>query len=212
MATPLSKKPVLTIDEQIAELKAKRAAELEKEIKQLELSAQVDDARFELSQKIKSEWNILKKKIDDEEKELSKKHKQEENLLIQNIGEYKDEFKEKYGVDFEIKRPEIKVVLALRAKARLISELKVGDAPKYKLNDDKTALIGAKGQPITSTINEKIDGKKETLSARNLFKYLKPEATKEELDKLFPPKNNLPKEYSSQSIIKTDLGGDLGKL
>jgi hypothetical protein len=193
MATPLSRLKVQTIDEQIAEATARKEAELAQEIQQIKLAAEVDDARFELKQKIQGEFNTLQKKQAEEDK-----------VYYKEVAQSKANFKAKYGVDFEVERKPFVIPMTrderINLKAKLASELTVNDKPKYSLNADETALIGTKGTPITSLIDVEIDGKKEKLSARNLFKYLKPEATKEELDERFPPKDTTPKEYREQRL------------
>ncbi|RXM44244.1 hypothetical protein BOW57_10195 [Flavobacterium sp. YO64] len=49
----------------------------------------------------------------------------------------------------------------------------IDGTPKYKLNDDATAVIGAKGEELKSTIVFKFNGRKQTLNAKNLLAYLK---------------------------------------
>lgn len=168
-------KKIVTLDEQIAELRARRDAELEKEIEQLKLSAEVDDARWELKQKIQGEYNTLQKKHEDEDKKLKS-----------DIAGYKANFKKTYGVEYDVEKPIKQPALSVSAKAEIASKIEVDGKLRHSLNADKTALIGVKGEAVTSVISFDHNGKKETISAKNLFKYLNPDVTKDELDKIFP--------------------------
>ncbi|HEY1192612.1 hypothetical protein [Flavobacterium sp.] len=167
-------KKILTTDEQIAELRRQNAIELEKQIEKIKFDSQVDDARHELRLKIQGEYNTLQKKHDDESKKLRS-----------DIASYIADFKKTYGVEYDIEKPIKQPTLSVSEKAELAKQIEIDGKLKYSLNADKTALIGAKGEAITSVINFKHKGKKETISARNLFKYLNPEATKDELDRIF---------------------------
>ncbi|MNQ29870.1 hypothetical protein D3C85_431940 [compost metagenome] len=136
----------LSIERQI-EIIRNRA---EQEIKVLEMASQAVEARKEL-QKI----------FDKEQKEL---------ISAQNLK--KIEFLAKYGQTFELesKTPPT----PLQTKLNVVTEMvNLDGKPKYKLNADGTAVLGAKDEPLKSTIVFKFNGKKETLSAKALLQYLK---------------------------------------
>lgn len=174
-------KKIITLEEQIAELKSRREAELAKEIEQLKLLAEIDDARFELQQKLQSEWNIFQNKKDVEERELRK-----------TFVQYKKDFEKQYGQPFETELATAKQPsLTLNEKLKLVSEMTNDDGtPKYRLNSEKTAIIGAKGEPIRSTIVFKdSNGNKQTVGASTFFKYLNPDVEKEEIEKIFLKKD-----------------------
>jgi hypothetical protein len=158
----MAKLKIQTIDEQIAELKAKREAELQQEIEQLKLASQVDDARFELGLKLKGEFDTLQKKRIKEDIEFQ-----------ETIENYHREFETKYGVPY-LTEPK-KKPLTINEKCKMIAGFRNKDkTPKYKLNEAGTAVVGAKGNELKSTIVFKDeDGDKQTLKADNLLAYLK---------------------------------------
>lgn len=162
------------LEKRIAKLKADAKVNLEKEIEKVTKEENSKEARKTLENTIKNE---------------------KANLENQHNGYIKD-FELEYGVKYildstkdETPKPDESKKPTLQQKCEIASkELNEQKELKFKLNDTKDAIIGAKGEPITSIIKIPVDGKKETLSVKNLFKYLKPEATKDELDKLFPIK------------------------
>lgn len=180
METTETKKPLTPLEKKIAKLKEEAQANLEKEIEKVTKEENSKEARKNLEKKIKDE---------------------KASLEIQHNGYIKD-FELEYGVkyilnsenDEKTKLDETKKI-TLKKKCEIASkELNELDELKFKLNDTKDGIIGAKGEKITSVMKITVNGKKETLSVRSFFAYLKPEATKEELDKLFPRKNDIAKE------------------
>ncbi|QZK90681.1 hypothetical protein K5V07_09330 [Flavobacterium sp. CHNK8] len=140
----------LSIERQI-EIIRNRA---EQEIKVLEMASQAVEARKEL-QKI----------FDKEQKEL---------ISTQNLK--KIEFLAKYGqtFEFESKTPSTPLQTKLNFVTGMVN---VDGSAKYKLNEGGTAILGAKDEPLKSTIVFRFNGKKETLSAKTLLQYLKKNST-----------------------------------
>lgn len=175
METTETTKALTPKEKRIAKLIADTEAKLKKDIADIENEEKVKEARKELEKKIK-----------DEKVNLEFTHK-----------EYIKDFEKEYGVKYflvsnsvDANTPEKLEKLKLEEKCKIAEvEYNSDNQLKYRMNDTKDAIIGAKGEPITSIIKINVNGKKETLGVRSFFQHLKPEATKEELDKLYPKKN-----------------------
>ncbi|QIH37894.1 hypothetical protein G7A72_03350 [Flavobacterium sp. Sr18] len=146
---------------QIAKIKAQHQAAAEKEIEDYKLSFEVDQARKDLSNKIKSDL-----------KDLDTKHKAEIK-----------EFEKHYNVDYDVTKKDAPLPHDANVKDGYFSltqtkceeavALIVNGKPKYSLNADNL-VVGTKGEVITSTIMlpKTPAGKKRTLSVNALKSYM----------------------------------------
>ncbi|REH00906.1 hypothetical protein [Flavobacterium aquicola] len=160
MKTTETTKVLTPKEKRIAKVIAESEAKLKLDIAEIENEEEAKEARKELEKKIK---------------EL--------------IREFEFTYNVKYKIDDTPSESKEQKKLTIEEKYELAkAELNKENQLKYRMNDTKDAIIGAKGEPITSVIKMRVDGKIETLSVRNFFEHLKPEATKEELDKLYPNK------------------------
>lgn len=160
METTESTKALTPKEKRIAKLIAESEAKLKQDIAEIESEEEAKEARKELEKKIKEQ-----------------------------IREFEFTYNVKYKLDDTQTESKEQKKLTIEEKCELAKvELNDKNQLKYRMNDAKNAIIGAKGEVITSVIKINVNGKKETLSVRNFFEHLKPDATKDELDKLYPKK------------------------
>ncbi|SHL07126.1 hypothetical protein [Flavobacterium chilense] len=172
METTETTKALTPKEKRIAKLIADTEAKLKQDIADIENEEEAKEARKELEKKIK-----------DEKANLEATHK-----------EYIKDFEKEYGVKYkqdaiqtdstDLKR------LTVQEKCEIVEKEMIDGKPKYKLSDDGKSIIGAKGEPIRSIIKFDDEFKnKQTLGVTTYYKYLKPNVTKDELDKLFSRKD-----------------------
>jgi hypothetical protein len=162
--TPLQKK--------IAKLEAEAKANLEKEIERVTKEEESKEAR-----------KVLSKKIYDEKVNLENRHND-------YIKEFEKKYLVKYNLDETYKMGKDPKKLSVLEKCELVDKEIIDGKPKYKLSEDGKGIIGANGEKITSIIKfNDAENKKQTLGVTSYYKYLKPDTTKEEMEKLFPKKN-----------------------
>ena len=140
------------------EIKAYYAAQAEKEIEHLKLSFEVDGAKASLTAKHKGELKAL----------AVEQAKQSKDLATEQAKEVKA-FEAKYGVSFVPKAQP----LSTNEKCKYVMALKGKDGVN-KFSFNGTDVIGAKGEPIKSTIIFKdADGNKQSLSVEALKQFLR---------------------------------------
>jgi hypothetical protein len=155
-----------TIEEQIEKLRKDTQEKLDKEIKKLELSAKVNDARKTLATKIKNE-----------KLELEKNQKLEIKA-----------FELEYSATFDITKPK---PLTIEEKCIIASKETNDDGTlKYTLSENGKFIIGSKGQPINTIISfykdeeaKKNKDKKETLSVNSYLSYFQKEINSDTTNK-----------------------------
>lgn len=148
------------LEQKIAEIKAEYETKANSVIEFYKLSFEVEGARKELAAKHKAEDKEL----------LSLQNKQTKDLLKQQAID-NTAFQLKYGVALSLpkfKKESVSTVF----KCNYISTLKDKNGElKYKYVDGK--IVGAKGEPIKSTIIYKdADGIKQSLSVAALINHL----------------------------------------
>lgn len=173
METTETQKTLTPLQKRIQKLEADAKANLEKEIEKVTKEENSKEGRKILGMKIKDEKAILE---------------------IQHNGYIKD-FENDYGVKYNLHSnldaTETQTKLTVLDKCKLIDKESLADGtPKYKLSIDEKAIIGAKGEPIRTVIKfDDSSNKPQTLGVITYYKYLKPDTTKEDIEKLFPKKD-----------------------
>lgn len=153
---------VLTpLEKRIAKLRADAEAKLNREIAEIENEEKANEARKDLERKIKA-----------------------------LIREFEFTFNVKYKLDDTPPESNEQKKLTVQEKCEIVEKELIDGKPKYKLSDDGKAIIGAKGEPIRTVIKfDDASNNPQTLGVTSYYKYLKPDTTKEEIEKLFPKKN-----------------------
>lgn len=149
------------------------------------LQKKIEKLKAETQAKLDKEIAILTR--EDEAKEARKE-------LQNDIKRQIKEFEMFYGVNYIETNDQVDegtpTKLTVLEKCKIVEKETIDGKPKYKLSDDGKSIIGAKGEPIRSIIKFDDDSNnKQTLGVTTYYKYLKPDVTKEELDKLFGRKD-----------------------
>lgn len=152
------------IAERKVELEEKAKKYVEDELKNYEKSFYITTRRKE----IKATIDARLKTVEDNYAKAKKEAEVANKLDITN-------FYTEFNVPYDplVLKPRI-TATPIEHKLNFVSGLtNIDGTPKYKLNDDATAVIGAKGEELKSTIVFKFNGRKQTLNAKNLLAYLK---------------------------------------
>lgn len=157
---------------EIERLKAESKAKLDEAINKATKEANSKEAR-----------KTLEKKIKDEKASLEVTHKG-----------YIKAFEQEYGVKYKQDAIQTDSTdpkrLTVQEKCEIVEKEMIDGKPKYKLSDDGNSIIGAKGEPIRSIIKfNDSSNNPQTLGVTTYYKYLNPNVTKEELDRLFARKD-----------------------
>ncbi len=157
-------KELTPLEKRIERLKAESKAKLDQDIEKVTKEENAKEAR-----------KTLEKKIKDEKASLEVQH-----------NKYIKDFEKEYGVTYQLGGTITEN--SGQKKLELLEKCKLVDKEmKYKLSEDGTGIIGVNGEKITSIIKfNDAEGKKQTLGVHNYYKHLKPETSKEDLNRLFP--------------------------
>lgn len=165
----------------------KKLTPLEKEIERLKAEAQAN-----LEQAINKATREANSK--EARKTLEKRIKEEKANLENTHNGYIKTFEQEYGVKYFLGTDNLDIdtpaKLSVVEKCQIIEKEMIDGKPKYKLSEDGKSIIGAKGEPIKSIIKfNDSSNNPQTLGVTTYYKYLNPNVTKDELEKLFPKKD-----------------------